>query len=72
MSEPNLPTQFGIFYPIGYIVAAFPQQEAAQQVQRDFVHGRVRSNGLQACHKRTGDPRGTEPSWKCWLVGDIG
>ncbi len=39
MSKAGLPTEFGVFYPNGYIVAAFPQQEAAQQVQRDLFTG---------------------------------
>lgn len=30
---------FGIFYPVGYLVAAFPQHEAAQQVQQDLFTG---------------------------------
>ncbi|MCK9618953.1 MAG: hypothetical protein M0R47_00280 [Methylobacter sp.] len=32
-------TSFGIFYPLGYIVVAFPKQEDAQQVQRDLITG---------------------------------
>ncbi len=32
-------TDFGIFYPVGYLVAAFPDQESARQVQRDLVTG---------------------------------
>jgi hypothetical protein len=33
------PTDFGIFYPIGYLVVAFPKQEDALQVQRDLMAG---------------------------------
>jgi hypothetical protein len=32
-------TEFGIFYPLGYLVVAFPKQEDAQQVQRDLMTG---------------------------------
>jgi hypothetical protein len=39
MSESTLPTEFGIFYPTGWIVAAFPQQESAEQVRRDLFAG---------------------------------
>jgi hypothetical protein len=31
--------QFGIFYPLGYLVVAFPEQKDAQQVQRDLMTG---------------------------------
>jgi hypothetical protein len=39
MSESKLPTDFGIFYPTGWIVAAFPKKEFAEQVQRDLLTG---------------------------------
>jgi hypothetical protein len=42
MKDPRDPTemkQFGIFYPVGYIVAGFPGQDDAQQVQRDLMTG---------------------------------
>jgi hypothetical protein len=32
-------TSFGIFYPLGYLVVAFPKQEDARQVQRDLITG---------------------------------
>lgn len=32
-------TDFGIFYPLGYLVVAFPKKEDAQQVQRDLMVG---------------------------------
>lgn len=32
-------TQFGIFYPLGYLVVAFPDEKDAQQVQRDLMTG---------------------------------
>lgn len=32
-------TSFGIFYPLGYLVVAFPKQEDALQVQRDLITG---------------------------------
>lgn len=32
-------TDFGIFYPVGYLVVAFPTHEAAQQAQRDLMTG---------------------------------
>lgn len=41
-NEPRRPpqtTDFGIFYPVGYLVVAFPKQEDAQQVQRDLMTG---------------------------------
>jgi hypothetical protein len=30
---------FGMFYPFGYLVAAFPDQKDAQQVQQDLITG---------------------------------
>ncbi len=40
-NEPQNPfaTDFGIFYPIGHLVVAFPDKEYAQQVQRDLMTG---------------------------------
>lgn len=38
MSEP-VKTDFGIFYPVGYIVAGFPTASQAQKVQADLVTG---------------------------------
>lgn len=35
----QFPTNFGIFYPTGYIVAAFANKEDAQRVQRDLMSG---------------------------------
>lgn len=32
-------TQFGIFYPLGYLVVAFPDEKDARQVQRDLMTG---------------------------------
>jgi hypothetical protein len=32
-------TQFGIFYPVGYIVVGFPKVGDAQHVQRDLMLG---------------------------------
>ena len=32
-------TDFGIFYPLGYIVAAFPKREDAMRVQQDLLAG---------------------------------
>jgi len=32
-------TDFGIFYPVGYIVVAFPKHEDALRVQRDLLAG---------------------------------
>lgn len=32
-------TDFGIFYPVGYIVAGFPNQVDAQRVQQDLFTG---------------------------------
>jgi hypothetical protein len=40
--EPRTPpktTDFGIFYPVGYLVVAFPKQEDAQRVQQDLLTG---------------------------------
>jgi hypothetical protein len=39
MSESRLPTDFGLFYPTGWIVAAFPSMQSAGQVQRDLLMG---------------------------------
>ena len=35
----ELPTQFGIFYPTGYIVAAFPKREDAERVRQNLLTG---------------------------------
>jgi hypothetical protein len=32
-------TDYGIFYPLGYLVVAFPKQEDALHVQRDLMVG---------------------------------
>jgi hypothetical protein len=32
-------TSFGIFYPVGYIVAGFPQQGDAERVRADLLTG---------------------------------
>jgi hypothetical protein len=32
-------TSFGIFYPVGYIVAGFPQQGDAERVRKDLLAG---------------------------------
>jgi hypothetical protein len=32
-------TDFGMFYPRGYLVAAFRRQEDAEQVRRDLLAG---------------------------------
>jgi len=39
MDNSKLPTQFGIFYPTGWIVAAFDDELSAKQVQRDLFTG---------------------------------
>ena len=39
MSRPQLPTEFGIFYPTGWIVIAFEDKAAAERVQRDLFAG---------------------------------
>jgi hypothetical protein len=39
MSESDLPTSFGIFYPTGWIVVAFPTRDYAEQVRRDVLTG---------------------------------
>jgi hypothetical protein len=39
MSESKLPTDFGIFYPTGWMVAAFPERESAERVRRDLLTG---------------------------------
>jgi hypothetical protein len=38
-SPPPHMTDFGIFYPVGYLVAAFPKKTEAQQVQSDLMTG---------------------------------
>jgi hypothetical protein len=37
--NPTEMTQFGIFYPVGYIVVGFPKTGDAQQAQRDLMSG---------------------------------
>ena len=32
-------TDYGIFYPVGYIVAGFPERAQAEQVRRDLFSG---------------------------------
>ncbi|MPZ47558.1 MAG: hypothetical protein GEV05_30210 [Betaproteobacteria bacterium] len=39
MDESDLHTSFGIFYPTGWIVVAFPERAFAEQVQRDVFTG---------------------------------
>jgi hypothetical protein len=39
MDRANLPTEFGIFYPTGWIVIAFKDKALAEQVQRDLITG---------------------------------
>lgn len=36
---PPTTTDFGLFYPVGYLVAAFPTQEEAERVRRDLITG---------------------------------
>jgi hypothetical protein len=36
---PSKGTDFGIFYPVGYIVVALPKHEDAVRVQRDLTTG---------------------------------
>ncbi len=35
----SLETSFGIFYPVGYLVAGFPDSDHADQVRRDLLTG---------------------------------
>lgn len=37
--KPKYPTSFGLFYPVGYLVAAFQNHEDAQKVERDMRTG---------------------------------
>jgi hypothetical protein len=39
MSESKLPTEFGIFYPTGWMVVAFQDIPGAEQVRRDLFSG---------------------------------
>lgn len=39
MSDAKLPTEFGIFYPTGWIVVAFADKAAAARAQRDLMTG---------------------------------
>ena len=39
MTESKLPTEFGIFYPTGWIVVAFPETRSAEQVRSDLLTG---------------------------------
>lgn len=45
-------TKLGVFYPIGYFVAAFPSIETAEKSRRELTHSGVAS---QACIALTGD-----------------
>ena len=37
--ESSVETSFGIFYPVGYLVAGFPESDHAEQVRRDLLTG---------------------------------
>ena len=37
--EASVETSFGIFYPVGYLVAGFPESDHAVQVRRDLLTG---------------------------------
>lgn len=39
MIKRSIPTQFGIFYPTGYIVVAVPKDEDARKVLQDLFTG---------------------------------
>jgi hypothetical protein len=39
MDQPKLPTEFGIFYPTGWMVVAFKDKSDADRVQRDLRAG---------------------------------
>ena len=39
MSESKLPTEFGIFYPTGWVVVAFQDMQSAEQVRGDLFSG---------------------------------
>ena len=39
MNDAKLPTEFGIFYPTGWVVVAFGDKTAAARVQRDLTTG---------------------------------
>ena len=39
MNQPKLPTDFGIFYPTGWIVVAFQDKADAERVQQDLFTG---------------------------------
>lgn len=39
MDRKQLPTEFGIFYPTGWIVLAFKDKALAERVQRDLMTG---------------------------------
>jgi hypothetical protein len=39
MNKPKVPTQFGLFYPTGWIVAAFREHRSAEQVHCDLRTG---------------------------------
>ena len=53
MSNANLPTSFGIFYPTGWTVVAFPTEAAAEQVRRDLLTGGYNEEDckLVPCHQ---------------------
>lgn len=38
-SQRKYPTSFGLFYPVGYLVAAFQNKEDALRVQQDLITG---------------------------------
>jgi hypothetical protein len=37
--KPEYATSFGLFYPVGYLVAGFPGREDALRVQQDLMKG---------------------------------
>ncbi|MBK7543977.1 MAG: hypothetical protein IPP10_02020 [Candidatus Competibacteraceae bacterium] len=39
--DPFETKDFGILYPVGFLVAAFPKQESARQVQQKLVARQV-------------------------------
>lgn len=45
--SPDLPRQFGIFYPRGYVVLALRTAEAAEQVRRSLLEGGYAEDDVQ-------------------------
>lgn len=50
MSESELPTSFGIFYPTGWTVVAFPTPDVAEKVRSDLLTGGYSEDDCKVFH----------------------